>query len=840
MNHKWLKPLILFGVFIFSILVFECRIYTGGAQLTNELKEPTLPMVFLSENNRQVNHLRGYVKEMEPQYIRNTITPLYGNLELPIKVLSYEKKITEISYEVRSLDASRLIEDNKVANFKAKKGKIQVVLPIQNILDEGTEYLLTIKLHSKEETISYYTRIIKADSWNISKCVDFAMDFHEKSLNKETANELATYMETTQNSDKTTLQQVSIKSSLRQVSWGDFAGKKQTEPRIQIVEATPTYSVILLDYVMSFAGEKGELEYYNIQESYRVRITDKVTYLLDYDRTMNQIFRGESGNFKEDKMLLGIRDENVDFMTNEHGTNLCFVQQGELWAYNQNNESLAKIFSFRGFEGIDERGNSKEHNLRILKVNETGSTDFVVYGYMSRGTHEGTVGVCVYHYDSVSNTLEEELWIPFTKSFEVIEDEVGKVTYVNKGNQFFIMVEGTIYKIDLETRKKTILASGVGENWYAFSQNNSRIAWISKGDENTGTEITVYDMEKENSFIIKAKEDEYIRPGGFLRSDLIYGMAKKSQVLNDGAGNIVFPMYKLSIINRENKEIKSYDKPGYFVTDVTIKDYTIYLKRIQEKDGAYVEAVQDTIMNQAGDKIYPVVVEKFVSPIKQSQIRLVLLKAAKEGDPKILTPKLVKIPDNRSISLEKKDPPIKYYAYAKGQVVLSTLDSSEAISAADEQSGVVIDSQMRYVWKRARDSYQETLPGMVADLSKVGTDYRERCLSIMLKQEGINISVSELLTSGKTPKEILESSLQTETVLDLNGCNLQQILYYVNQTTPVFGMISVDKAVLIVGFSSSSYVIYDPQLNAARTVAKVELETAFENAGNVFLAYLRK
>ena len=76
MNHKWLKPLILFGVFIFAILIFECRISTGGMQLTSELKEPTLPMVFLSENNRQVNHLYGYVDEMEPQYIRNTITPV--------------------------------------------------------------------------------------------------------------------------------------------------------------------------------------------------------------------------------------------------------------------------------------------------------------------------------------------------------------------------------------------------------------------------------------------------------------------------------------------------------------------------------------------------------------------------------------------------------------------------------------------------------------------------------------------------------------------------------------------------------------------------------------------
>lgn len=840
MNAKWLKPLVLMGVFILSIFAFECGIYRSNVELTTELKEPTLPLVFLSENEREVNCLRGYVEEMEPQYIRNTITPLYGNLELPVKILSYEKKITEISYEVRSLDASRLIEDSKIEKFKEKKGKIQVVLPIQNILDEGTEYLLTIKLHSKEKTFSYYSRIIKADSWNISKCVDFAVNFHEKALDKEAANELAMYMETNQNSDKTTLQKVSVKSSLRQVSWGTFVGKKLTEPRIQIVEATPTYSVILLDYVMSSAGEKGELEYYNIEEYYRVRITDKVSYLLDYERTMNQIFRGESSNFKDNKMILGVRDENVDFMTNEHGTNLCFIQEGELWGYNQNNESLAKIFSFRGFEGIDERGNSGDHKLRILKVSETGSADFVVYGYMSRGMHEGKVGVCVYHYDSVSNTLEEEMWIPFTKSFEVIEDEVGKVTYVNKGNQFFIMIEGTIYKIDLETRKKTVLASGVGENWFAFSQNNSRIAWISKGDENSGTEITLLDMEKEETFLITAKEDEYIRPEGFLRSDFIYGISKKSQVINDGAGSIIFPMYKMSILDRENKEIKNYEKPGYFVTRISIKDYTIHLHRTQVIDGAYVETTEDTIMNQAGDKIYPVVVESFLSPIKQTQIRLSLAKKTKDATPKILTPKLIEVPNNRSVVFEKKEGPLKYYAYSKGQVMLSTLDAADAINVANEQSGVVIDSQMRYVWKRARDSYQETLPGMAADLTKVGTNYSERCLSIMLKKEGINISVSELLTANKTPKDILESSLQSETVLDLNGCNVEEILYYVNQKTPVYGMMAIDKPVLIVGYSSSSYVIYDPELNATRTVAKAELETAFGNAGNVFLAYLRK
>ena len=274
MKFKLLKPLVLIGVFLFSILFFEILISQDSVDLTSGLADPTFPVIFLSENEREVNRLQGYATEMEEEFIRDTITPLYGDLQLPIKILSYEKKVTDISYEVRSLDSKRLIEDHKIKDFKSKRGRIELDLPIQNILDEGVEYLLTIKLHCKEETISYYTRIIKAESWNISKCVDFAVFFHESTFEKKASDELATYMETNLKTDNTTLSNVSIESRLSQVAWGDFVGNKMLEPQIQIVEATPSYTVVLLNYVMTSVGEKGELEYYNVEEYYRVRITE--------------------------------------------------------------------------------------------------------------------------------------------------------------------------------------------------------------------------------------------------------------------------------------------------------------------------------------------------------------------------------------------------------------------------------------------------------------------------------------------------------------------------------------------------------------------------------------
>lgn len=49
---------------------------------------------------------------------------------------------------------------------------------------------------------------------------------------------------------------------------------------------------------------------------------------------------------------------------------------------------IIKVFSFRDAEGIDERENWNHHDIKIVSVDEAGSIDFVVYGYMNRGTHE--------------------------------------------------------------------------------------------------------------------------------------------------------------------------------------------------------------------------------------------------------------------------------------------------------------------------------------------------------------------------------------------------------------------------------------------------------------------
>ena len=77
----------------------------------------------------------------------------------------------KISYEIRSLDAKRLIANADVTSYTENKGMISMELPIQNLLEENEEYLLVIQLESGDRMIYYYTRIIESQNSYVSEDV---------------------------------------------------------------------------------------------------------------------------------------------------------------------------------------------------------------------------------------------------------------------------------------------------------------------------------------------------------------------------------------------------------------------------------------------------------------------------------------------------------------------------------------------------------------------------------------------------------------------------------------------------------------------------------------------
>lgn len=838
MKKGFLKALILVGVFIGSVVFFEIIFNTTGEDLTSDLAEATLPVVYLKENDQLVNELYGYTEEMDGTCMRDTITPLNEDLTLPIRVKTYSNKISSISYQIRSFTANRLIEDDTIKNLESKKGLIDTSFQFQNILEKDTEYLLLITLECNGTQVHYYSRIIDSESAYTKECVEFALKFHQNAMDGET-DAVSQYLETDAKQSNEDLHQVDIHSSSSQVCWASFKGKELADPVVSIKEINSSYHVITLSYVMTSKGSNGELEYYNVEEDYRIRYSTDRMYLLEYERTMNQIFRGENSAISDEGLSLGIRNSDVDYMNNENGTDICFVQEGELWSYSETTKSLAKVFSFRGYEGMDTRENNKEHEIKIIKVDETGSADFIVYGYMSRGNHEGKVGIAVYHFDSVAKTVEEQLWIPSKQSYQVIKEEVGRILYVSEGNYFYMMVGGTVYQVNLTDGTEKILASGTGEDWIVASSDNSRIAWANGEDENKATSMTIYDMESQESTEVQAGENEYIRPLGFLNTDFVYGVAKQKRVTTDAAGNTFFPMNQITIISKKGDILKQYHKNGYFVSGITIEGYTIYLNRVQNRNGSYVEATQDSIVNMSGEEESVVSLVSTTTKARQTQWQLTLSGQVTDASLKTYTPKIVLVKKQNILELKDDEKAEMYYAYSFGRVNMASTDAAAVIREASDHMGVVIDSNGTYIWERARKTYQSTLSGMKADTNSVGKGSVERCLSVLLKAEDVNVSVKELLNNGNTAKEILNDTLSDAKVLDLTGCNIEELIYYVSNGTPVYALTSSAKAVLIVGYDSSRITIYDPSSNSCESISQTKAEEIFNNAGNVFLAYLK-
>lgn len=834
------KAAVLLIIFVLAVLIFGKLTNHTNADLTTEMDEATFPVISLYQNDIEINKLYGYANEMNAAYMRDTITPIATDRKLPISIQTYQTAVDAISYEIRSLDAERLIANADVNSYEETRGRIQAELEIQNLLSAGEEYLLIIQLESGSDVIYYYTRIMEPVECHVEECVDFVLDFNDKTFNDETTGTLATYMEKT-TGDNTTLQYVSLNSSLKQVGWADFNGERLTEPVPSIKEITSTYNVIVLDYVVTRVGENGESEYYNVEEYYRVRYTSNRIYLLNFERTMEQIFRGENCEIYDAYIQLGIRSGEVEYKANESGTTVAFVQEGELWSYNIQENTLAKIFSFRGYEGIDERENYGEHEVKIAGIDEAGSVDYIVYGYMNRGIHEGEVGIAVYHYDSLSNTNEERVFISSDKSYEIMKSEMGQLMYVNEGGELFLMMNGTVYGIDLNTLAIRELISDLSEDSFAVSESNRYIAWAQKGDGAGSKSIQVMNLSDQKITEVREKSDEFVRPLGFMEEDFVYGIARGKEIFEDAAGNVTFPMYQIKIVDvtsEEMTELKKYEKNGYYVSDIEIDDYTMYLNRIKYNGTAYVSADQDMIMNREGEEGKLINIISTTSGEKQTQVQIRLESAVTGQTPKLLTPKETLLLEERVVSLPDENNTPYYYVYVKGDVIVSTNDVTEAVNAANARMGVVIGENQQYIWKRSRKTTQTAFSDIAVGTEDADAGSIAQCINAMLQREGINISVEALIEGGETPKSILNNTLKERKVLDLTGCQIEEILYYVSCGSPVFAMTGSNDAVLVVGYDSSNVVIYDPAMGMTYRKSLDDADKMFEAAGNVFFTYL--
>lgn len=92
--------------------------------------------------------------------------------------------------------------------------------------------------------------------------------------------------------------------------------------------------------------------------------------------------------------------------------------------------------------------------------------------------------------------------------------------------------------------------------------------------------------------------DEEGRPLGFMGEDIIYGVAKRKDVVSDGMGRQLFPMYQVCIRDASGKLLEAYEKDNIYTLSCQVGENQITLERVlRREDGSYVNTTQDHIMN---------------------------------------------------------------------------------------------------------------------------------------------------------------------------------------------------------------------------------------------------
>ncbi len=674
-------------VFLASALIIGSIMNQGHNNMTMEMAPATLPMITMESGGVACNELHGNTVEMDVAYQKDCITLLGEGRQANFTVDTFGREITGISTEVRSIDGSRLIENSEVTGWKANGKSFSVSLTLKDLIDTNTQYSLTLILELEgEQKVYYYTTILWNDDVHISEILEFATDFHGKLYDKEVAKELTKYLEPNSKlTDNGTFHKVNIHSSFQQITWGSLEPVQEDAASIRLTQISGNVASLLMDFVVSTGEGKNKI-YYNVEEYYRVRYTSERMYLLDYERTMTQI-PDTTRMYANDKILLGITDENVDMMESADGNTVVFSDMGQLLSYNAATNGLTVIFSFYDKDNADRRTLYDNHGIKILDVDEGGNVKFAVYGYMNRGRHEGETGIQIISYDNSLNTIEEEVYIPYSKSYAVLKDEMEQLLYRNRQQHVYFFLENGVYDVDLENRSAEQLVSIRQDDSLQVSENHEIIVWQEGDDINHSNQLNVRNLNTGEQTVIRAEDGEAIRPLGFMGEDIIYGVARESDIRTENSGQIFYPMYKVCISNSSGDNLKEYGQDGIYIVDCAIEGNQITLSRIQRSEnGSYQEILDDQIMNNVEEEPGQNKVVTADIDIYERYVQIQTKTTIDTKTIKVLNPKEVVFEGGRELTLDAVSEVSRYYVYnaygvqgiysAPGKAVKEAYDSA--------------------------------------------------------------------------------------------------------------------------------------------------------------------
>jgi hypothetical protein len=836
MKKLLLKILVYTVVFFLFLFIFGKMAHREQINNTVDMDPASQPVIYMSIGDISYNMLRGYTSFRDFSYDRDSLSYLTENREIPFSVTTFGQKISAASYELRNIEDSRLIEDGDVTLTLSTMGNPEGRITFKDLMIPGAEYSLILKLGLEDgRELYYYTRVISGDDSLAYDKIAYAKFFHDCLFDKREAEKIKKHLETNSSlNDNSTFAYVDIHSSFNQVTYGDLEVSPYGDPLIYLKEDNGTNATVCIDYMLR-NGYGTDLTAYMAHEAITVRYTDKSVYIMSYERTMEEI-ANPLFMCVNNKITLGIADENPEMMESADGGSVAFVSGGRLLSYSEQSGKLACVYSFYDYGAFDVRNIYEKHDIRVLRIEDNGDMFFAVYGYMNRGSHEGDVGIAIYSYEDKYNEIRELLYIPYEKSADILMEEMDRLLYMNEQGHIYMTLENSVFMVDLQ--EMTATETGMYRTGDALQTSGDQRYIVTMDDRSANTtKLTVTDLETETSVKISAGNGEYIRFLGFMGEDIIYGMAKISDVRVETSGNLLIPMYRICICDGTGRLIKYYEKDGCYVTDAEIMDNRIMLSRLYGNEGSFSPAPEDSITASMEGKIGSNFITVAVVDKYERYVQIQTANTIKVSTLMVTSPTESISEESGVISPDIPSSVKRFYVYDAGNICGIYLTEAAAVEAACEAGGTAIEESGNVIWKYA----SKKTVNQILEISGTGIDEGESslsvCMDVMMGYEGIIRNSEILLQSGKPVSDILAENMDNVTVLDLTGCTVDHLYFYLDQDIPVMALLQGGGAVLITGHNDKELVIMDPTTGELSKKDIGKMAEFFENNGNQFITY---
>ncbi len=790
------------------------------------MEEPTLPIIYADIDGSYGNAMKGYMQEMGNKAASDSITPLPQDRRLKLRLKLYDNVVTELSYEVRSLDLDHYIEKTVMDVPQTDStGDAYVELPIQNMIDKDTQYLLKINLKMGEKTVNYYTRIIWTDSDNMTRMLQTARDFSAKTFNYDEARDLAVYLESSESEDNSSLDTVRISSSFSQLTWGDSGMSLNSEQQFTIKEYDGMMGAIELKYgTETLGGASENPDVYNNTDEFTMRAATDRIYLMNYVRSTSQVFDGSKHLFAGNRIRLGIiSKDKLQTMKSENGRFTVFKSDKELWSYDSNAKKAVNVFTFRS-ENDSIRAAFDSFDIKILSADNDGNIDFAVYGYMNRGRHEGYNGITYYKYLGSNQTIEEVCFIPIADNFENIKEELNELCTRNSTGSLYIKQQDAIYAIDGNSLELMSFASGLGTDSYAISEDQTKIAWV-EGDIYSTNSIKLTNLEDNTTKTINAEPDTVLTVLGFCNNDLIYGVRGIDDNLTINGKIKGRPVYELYIVDSDLNTVMEYHKDGLYFEDVRVDGDRIHLAQYRkgEINGEYSFVSRDTIVSSAvSQDNYTQYISSADSDTKKRMYYVNLdenIKTTRSLD--VISPKNISYEKSGDVELSnlRKNEEEVYYAYANGRMLGKCDNLEEAINLCYDGIGWVRDENCVVLYNRTDRSSVYTIK----------EPYSAAAEFIAARAEG-TLETGKVNSSGYM-------------VLDAQGLELNKLMYYIGKGIPVMAELDAGNYCLLYAYNRDSIGIMYPADSAEQSsTVSMELNEAaqyFAKYNSDFTCFVR-